>query len=345
LIIDAPFNSDIPYISDGVVLIADSDPAVRAVIADHLVPLGRRVTAVERVEQALTVLAREKCDLILLAIEMKEAGGHDLLEIVRADGEFREIPVIVISDAEHTAMIVRCIENGAADILKKPLDGVLLRARVSAALEYKALRDRERANLRQLIEIKQQLADRNLELERLNRRLEAAALTDVLTGLPNRRFAIEELQRAWAAADRHHHPLACLLIDVDHFKRINDTMGHDAGDAVLQAVASRLRASLRSDEVVCRLGGEEFLVVCRQSSRDCALKCAERLRTAVAARTIEHRGQSLTVTVSVGVADRKEDVIDVDDLLKLADLAVYRAKQLGRDRVCLPPAVTETATL
>src|SRR5262249_43565904 len=159
----------------GIVLIADGDPAVRTAIWDQLVLLGRRVAAVESVEQALTVLAREKCDLILLAIEMKDAGGRDLLECVRTDGELREIPIIVISDAEHTPMIVRCIEKGAADILRRPLDGVLLRARVSAALEYKALRDRERANLRQLIEVKQQLADRNLELERLNRRLEAAA--------------------------------------------------------------------------------------------------------------------------------------------------------------------------
>lgn len=335
--IDAPFNADILRIAAGAVLIVDDDPAARLLLSQLVAQLGRRAVAVDSGRDVISTLNSEKIDLILLDVIMPGTSGIELLEHVRADGDHQNIPVLIVSGTAAKETVIRCIQIGADDYLVKPLDPVLLRARVVAALERKALRDGERAYLQQLLDLKQKLADRNLELERVNRQLEAAALTDVLTGLPNRRFAMTELNRTWSDASRHSHAIACLLIDVDHFKRINDTLGHDAGDFVLRAVAGRLRSTVRSEEVVCRIGGEEFLVICRSSDRTGSLQCGERLRVAVAGQPVEHRGHVIPVTVSVGVAERTPTVLDPDHLLKLADLAVYQAKQTGRDRVCLSP--------
>jgi diguanylate cyclase (GGDEF)-like protein len=187
--------------------------------------------------------------------------------------------------------------------------------------------------LRQLLALQRDLDRRNQELEELNRRLEEAALTDPLTGLHNRRWAMEELQRCWQASTRYRRPMACLLVDVDHFKRVNDSYGHDVGDAVLREIASRLRAAARQNEAVCRIGGEEFLIICDEIDRAGAAICGERLRAGVADQLVTNEGRELSVTVSIGAAVRDESIPSPELLLKVADQAVYAAKQAGRNRV------------
>jgi diguanylate cyclase (GGDEF)-like protein len=164
-----------------------------------------------------------------------------------------------------------------------------------------------------------------------------AALTDPLTELYNRRYALERLDQEWSLSARTGEPLACLILDIDHFKRINDTYGHDVGDCVLRLTAGALRDLLRQNDVVCRLGGEEFVLIGPGMTQGMAAACAERLRAGLEARVIEVPGGQVRVTLSIGVAVRTADTASPAELLKAADEAVYAAKKAGRNRVCLPP--------
>jgi diguanylate cyclase (GGDEF)-like protein len=171
------------------------------------------------------------------------------------------------------------------------------------------------------------------ELAVTNRRLQEAALTDVLTGLPNRRFAIERLQQEWQTGSRSKRPMACMVIDVDQFKSINDSYGHDVGDLVLQETAQSIKRGLRAQDVVCRTGGDEFLVICPETDTAAALVCAERVRKSVAEMRVLTGDVELQGSVSIGVAARSAATADIDRLIKRADEGVYRAKELGRNCV------------
>jgi diguanylate cyclase (GGDEF)-like protein len=164
-----------------------------------------------------------------------------------------------------------------------------------------------------------------------NRRLAAQALTDDLTGLANRRHGARELERAVALAVRHGRVLGVARVDVDHFKRINDTYGHDAGDEVLIEVARRLASAVRGGDLLARWGGDEFVAILPDTDREGAMRAAERLRAAVAAAPVEVEGASADVTVSVGWAHWSGDT--PGDLLVRADRAVYQAKDAGRGTV------------
>lgn len=330
----APRPSD-PGPAPAAVLVVEDDRINRLLLTRHVERLGRKVLVADNGLQALQTLGREPCDLILLDVMMPEMDGRQLLLELKSRNDLKAIPVIVISGLGEADTAAQCIEYGAEDYLTKPFNPLMLQARINASLEKKRLRDKEDAYLLQLIELQQDLDRRNRELQDLNRRLEQIALTDDLTGLPNRRSAMAELRRCWAASDRHKQPMACLLVDVDYFKRINDTHGHDTGDEVLRAVADRLRAAARKNELVCRLGGEEFVVLCEFTDRAAAETCGERLRAAIEAAPVAFDGFRHGVTVSVGVAGRTEATRHPEQLLKAADQAVYRAKQAGRNRVCL----------
>jgi diguanylate cyclase (GGDEF)-like protein/hemerythrin-like metal-binding protein len=171
------------------------------------------------------------------------------------------------------------------------------------------------------------------ELAAANRQLEDMALTDVLTGLPNRRHAMRCLAQAWTDADREGASLACMMIDADGFKQINDTYGHDAGDEVLRRLAQELRHAVRTDDIVCRLGGDEFLIICPRTPLDGAWHIAELTRQAVAALRVPAGAGEWRGSISVGVAVRGSGMRDPAALIKAADEGVYAAKKNGRNCV------------
>lgn len=177
------------------------------------------------------------------------------------------------------------------------------------------------------------VAERTSELVSLNQQLETMALTDVLTGLPNRRHALRCLDQLWQRAITGNAPLACMMIDADGFKAINDSYGHEAGDEVLQQLARRLKNSVRNDDIVCRLGGDEFLIICDRTSLEGAMITAEKLRREVAELRVSAGDGIWRGSVSVGVAERSQTMRNFEDLLKLADDAVYAAKRNGRNCV------------
>lgn len=213
---------------------------------------------------------------------------------------------------------------------RDPATIILLRSMTTL---FNQVTERNRAlhELNQTLEAK--VASRTHELVDMNHHLEDMAMTDVLTGLPNRRHAMRCLDQDWKDSTANDTPLACVMIDADGFKGVNDNYGHDAGDEVLRQLARRLKQSVRSDDVVCRIGGDEFLVICTYTSLNGAKTTAEKLRRDISAMRIPAGAGVWQGSVSVGVAERARSMNAADDLLKLADDAVYVAKRSGRNCV------------
>ena len=299
-----------PRPTGAVVLVADDSATVRAVARLPLEAAGHRVLEASDGAQALAVLAVEPVDVVLLDVEMPVMDGFQTIARLKADPRTADVPVVFLSGRTGSDDVVRGLELGGHDWLRKPPEPTELLARAAAAARVKALQD---------------------ELRRRLEALDVASRTDSLTGLHNRRHVQEHITMLTAAARRHRLPLTVLIVDVDHFKRVNDTVGHAGGDLVLQAVAGALAGSVRSEDLVGRWGGEEFLLVLPHTDPEAALVLAERLRARGAALEVVVGGRRVPVTVSIGGAGAVAPL--ESDLLTLADDQLYAAKDAGRDTV------------
>jgi hemerythrin len=192
-------------------------------------------------------------------------------------------------------------------------------------------RNRELVQLNKTLEAR--VAERTQALTDANQRLEDLANTDTLTGLPNRRYALYRFAMEWETAQRDGKPLACMMVDADGFKQVNDTHGHDAGDAVLRALSTQLNDAVRTDDIVCRLGGDEFLIICAGTPLNGAMRLAETIRQKVAALRVPAGAGEWCGSISVGVAARTASMKGLEDLMKAADQGVYVAKHNGRNCV------------
>ena len=202
---------------------------------------------------------------------------------------------------------------------------------LNGLFEQVTIRNKELKQLNESLEEK--VAARTRELSEANRHLEELSLTDVLTGLPNRRHAMRSLATLWEEALRKDAPLVCMMIDADQFKGVNDSYGHDAGDAVLKELAKVLRHSLRSDDTVCRLGGDEFFIICPNTDEAGGMHIAELTRKAVSELRVPTGGQAWHGSISVGLASRLPDMKNFEELIKNADKGVYAAKEAGKNCV------------
>jgi diguanylate cyclase (GGDEF)-like protein len=216
-------------------------------------------------------------------------------------------------------------------VSKKSRNLTVRQLRIALAAAYEALADSE-ARIRQLAKEALRLDDKNDELRARTAELEAMVGIDHLTGLPNR-YRVDEIVEAEVAyARRYGTPLSVLFVDVDHFKKVNDNLGHDVGDAVLIELAKRFRETLRDYDVIGRHGGEEFLGVLRNNTLEQAATAAERLRKAVADKPFNYAGREINITVSIGVAEWHRPELSAP-LIHAADMMMYRAKRGGRNRV------------
>jgi two-component system cell cycle response regulator len=292
------------------VIVAESADTTRADLLSRLGERGHRVAGAADAEQALALLRGEAPDVVLLDHELPGLRGMELLDRLREHEELAAMPVIMLTSSHAPDLLVEALRRGAHDFLRKPFDPAELDARVIAALRVKRLHD---------------------ALLEANRRLARQALTDDLTALANRRHGAHQLEREVALCVRHGRVLALVRVDVDHFKAINDTHGHQAGDQVLADVARRLAGAVRGGDELARWGGDEFVAILPGTDKPGALRAAERLRAAVAAAPVQAAEIELAVTVSVGWAHWSGDT--PDDLLARADRALYRAKDAGRDTV------------
>jgi diguanylate cyclase (GGDEF)-like protein/hemerythrin-like metal-binding protein len=214
------------------------------------------------------------------------------------------------------------LKEGATDPLLKALNGLF---------QQVSERNRELQELNRSLEAK--VAERTRALSDTNQLLEQLALTDVLTGLPNRRQAMAALEQAWAQSERDGLPLSCMMIDADGFKQVNDQHGHAAGDDVLRQLSRHLRDGVRRNDIVCRLGGDEFLIICPGTALDGALRLAEIVGRKIAELQVPLGRGVWQGSVSIGVTGKAAGVKDLDALIRAADEALYRAKRTGRNCV------------
>jgi two-component system cell cycle response regulator len=304
------------------ILIAEDSKVVRAVLRQHLEEQEYAVIEAEDGEAALAACRAEKPDVVLLDVEMPGLDGHQVLTALKADPELAEVPVVFLTGRTGTADVVEGLRLGAHDYLKKPFETSELIARVSAAVRMKSLQDQLRA--------------RNAELDAMSR-------TDALTGLANRRHAQERLHELSSFANRHKQSVGVVMLDIDHFKQVNDTVGHAGGDAVLREFARRIQSVLRDEDTAGRWGGEEFILLLPGTDASGALVLGQRVCECVCATPFPlDDGSTLAVTVSAGCA--VDDGTNPELLVSRADDALYAAKDGGRNRaVAAGPIVAEAA--
>ncbi len=294
------------------ILICDDSILIRAMLRQQLQTQNYTVVEAEDGDQAIDLALKSDPDVILLDVEMPKRDGHSVLREIKANEMIADVPVVFLTARATTEEVVSGLRLGAHDYLAKPFEPIELLARVSAALRVKALHD--------------ELRSRNEELDRTSR-------IDSLTGLYNRRQMEQELLRMFSHARRRDEPMGALMIDVDHFKNVNDTLGHAAGDQVLRSLAATLQATLTPDDVVGRWGGEEFLVLSNSSDIASLAVLAERIRQATEADRVDVPGAAdMCVTVSIGCATSHRDE-EPEVLLRRADRALYAAKDGGRNKI------------
>jgi diguanylate cyclase (GGDEF)-like protein len=307
-------------------LVVDDESSMRVLLKALLMAAGHEVFEASNGQQGFEMAIDLRPQIVIADWLMPEMTGIEMTRALRQTRLGRSMYILILTALEEDEKLVEAFEAGVDDFMSKPLRPRVLAARLRAGqrvikLQQEIERDRE--------EIRSFAA----ELSVANRRLQETALTDSLTGFPNRRFAIERIQQEWATATRNRRPLACMVVDVDQFKQINDTHGHDIGDLVLRQTAIALKSGLRAQDVVCRMGGDEFLVISPDTTLDAALACAERVRRAVIAMRVQCETLELRGSVSIGVAVRDPAMANVDALIKCADQGLYRAKQAGRNRI------------
>jgi len=266
---------------------------------------------------ALAILAHEDIDLILTDYDLGDGNALEFIETLKEqDGE---PPVVVISRTKDELTATRVIQAGAADYL--PINVIapeVLYRTVSKAL---------------------QKAQLNTELKEATKKLAEMATVDDLTGLFNRRYAMEALAQEMERTRRYHTPLAICMMDLDHFKEVNDQHGHAAGDAVLSKIGEFLKEGKRQSDIACRYGGEEFLLILPNTERKGAIQLCERLRERVAEHHFELEGGTTCITISIGLSQYNENTDQsLGELLKRADNGLYRAKEAGRNRVTWVPS-------
>jgi two-component system cell cycle response regulator len=268
----------------------------------------------QRPQEALFRVADEEFDLSIVSLGLEDFDGLRLCSQIRSLERTRQMPLLVAVDPDEDSRLMRALELGVNDYIMRPIDPNELVARVATQVRRRRYSERLRDNVQMSV---------------------AMAVTDALTGLHNRRYFDSHIRTLTQHCIGRNRPLAMLLLDIDHFKAVNDTHGHDAGDEVLKEFAKRMRRQVRGVDLACRLGGEEFVVVMPETPIQQALVVGERIRHAMESETFAiHQGrEQISVTVSIGASHLVGRDDTPDALVKRADNALYKAKAGGRNQV------------
>lgn len=299
------------------ILLVEDSQTTRALLSKYLSGSYELLHAADGQSAWETLCARPDVELVITDIQMPRMTGHQLLVNIRKSPElrFRNLPVIVMTTTEDNTDRNLAFLNGANDFISKPIDEFEIQARVN---------------------VHQRLAHTIRQLENSQRALAEQAFTDPLTRVKNRRAFFDSAEKFLAQARRYQTDLSVMLLDIDHFKRINDTYGHQAGDEVLAALGQILGELTRREDTVARMGGEEFALLLPDSNRLGTAVLAERVRAVVERHPFTLGERHVTVTVSIGIASYGVDGRDhVDQLLAAADRRLYLAKSSGRNRICV----------
>jgi two-component system cell cycle response regulator len=297
----------------GRVLIVDDRPSsyeriVTTLSAEHTVDVEPNPN------EALFRSAEGNYDLVLVSLNLQEFDGLRLCSQIRSLERTRNLPILALAESDSTAKLARGLEIGVNDYLVRPIDKNEMLARVRTQIKKKRYTERLRDNMQMSIEL---------------------AITDGLTGLFNRRYMETHLGTLVDQSAARGKPITVLVLDIDYFKAINDSYGHDAGDDVLREFSLRIRKATRNIDLACRYGGEEFVIVMPETDMAVATAVAERLRRRIATEpfAIQKGARHLEVTISIGIAALSGVGDDAATILKRADQALYRAKRDGRNRV------------
>ncbi|WP_439576169.1 PleD family two-component system response regulator [Phreatobacter sp.] len=303
---------------NGRILLVDDRPSSHERIVGGL-RSEQSVDVETRPQEALFRAAEGSYDLVMVSLGLADFDPLRLCSQIRSLDRTRSLPILVIAEPEDDARLLRGLDIGVNDYLLRPIDRNELCARVRTQVRRKRYTDRLRDNVLQSMEM---------------------AVTDGLTGLHNRRYMENHLATLLEQAAMRGKPLSVLMLDIDYFKSVNDTYGHDAGDDVLREFAQRLKRNVRGIDLACRLGGEEFVVVMPDTDAGVASIVAERIRSRVAGEpfAVQKGENALDITVSIGMAQRLPEDGGADALFRRADQALYRAKRDGRNRVVLDAA-------
>lgn len=312
------------------VLVVDDDPATLAMLKTHVSAAGHPVHEAANGREALQLLRDHRLRFVVADWMMPDMTGLEMCRRVRIDAEIGFVYFIMATMQAETTHLVEAFNAGVDDYIVKPVEQLELVSRLRAGLRFVQLHDR-------LVAQKASVTRLNVELEDAVVKLRHASETDELTKLPNRRLGFARLDDLWSLGAEKPYPLACAVIDVDHFKRINDRFGHPQGDAALRHVAAVLQRTVRPSDLLCRMGGEEFLLLMPNQSLESACVTVERCRAAVASSLLPLGASATKVTISAGVAVRGElednQAAAPHMLVALADRRMYDAKSAGRDRV------------
>jgi diguanylate cyclase (GGDEF)-like protein len=301
-----------------VILVADDEPVNLALIKRRLEWEDYHIHTAQDGSEAVEKARLLSPDLVILDVMMPVLDGLQACRLLKDHEATRDIPIIFLSALDDTDTKINGLALGANDYISKPFRVEELLARVAVAIRLK----RERDELRR-------------SAEESHKRAEAASersMSDALTGLLNRYGLQRSLQRELSESRRYGRALSCLLIDIDYFKTVNDNYGHAAGDTALMQVGRVLTEAVRGSDVVCRYGGEEFLVLAPETTLDGAVSLAEKIRLAAAARLFGDGERVFPLTLSVGAAQLAQSESG-HDMIARADVALYNAKEAGRNRV------------
>lgn len=297
-----------------------------APLMQQIEDLGHQPVLIDDTAEGLAETLRHPTQIIIADLSMPVLEATDFCRSLRQTPAGKESYVLLLASPENEHRILEAIDAGADDVLVRPLNAQTLRVHLNTAARMLLLREeihRERLGIMRSTD----------EFAVAQKRLLQDALTDTLTQLPNRRYGLDFLASEWVFAQSSGASLACLMIDIDHFKEVNDTYGHAAGDAVLRQLADILKTTSRSEDMVFRYGGEEFAAILTNTSLRIALQVGERIRTLVEQATFEWDGQRIPITLSIGVALARSAGTDSLALIQAADGALYQAKDRGRNRV------------
>jgi diguanylate cyclase (GGDEF)-like protein len=306
------------------ILIVDDFPANIKVLGELLRDRFEVFVATNGLK-AVTIAREKMPDLVLMDVMMPEMDGFSAASIIKNDKLTEDIPIIFITAKGETEDIVKGFEVGGQDYITKPFNPQELYARVNTHLELKQSKET-------LKDYALELEKANRDLKELNARLEFMAWHDQLTGLPNRRYMRDMIKNEQARSARSKKTFSFVMADIDDFKRVNDTYGHEVGDCVLKHVSEIIMVSLRKQDILSRWGGEEFLFLLPETDLNGALIVSEKIRSSIEAEPYNYEDKSIRLTLTLGVAEF--DVSQgADDTIRRADEALYKGKKATKNCV------------